>query len=92
MTTPKLHTSLAEEKVRKAMASGAVHRIGIFPPWDGYEKVEGLTGFVSWPKADSPLPSPSSKSTCSSGTHLPEPIEKISQASVKHPEGTCYVP
>lgn len=32
MTTPKLHTSLAEEKVRKAMASGAVQRMGILPP------------------------------------------------------------
>lgn len=39
MTTPKLHTSLAEENVRKAMASGAVHRMGIFPPWDGQGKL-----------------------------------------------------
>ena len=40
MTTPKLHTSLAEEKVRKAMASGAVQRMGIFPPCEGHRTVE----------------------------------------------------
>ena len=40
MTTPKLHTSLAEEKVRKAMASGAVQRMGILPPCDGHTRVE----------------------------------------------------
>lgn len=42
MTTPKLHTSLAEEKVLKAMASGAVQRMGIFPPCDGQERVGQL--------------------------------------------------
>lgn len=43
MTTPKLHTSLAEEKVRKAMASGAVQRIGILPPCKAHRSAEGLS-------------------------------------------------
>lgn len=42
MTTPKLHTSLAEENVRKAMASGAVQRMGIFPPCNGHRSVQLL--------------------------------------------------
>jgi hypothetical protein len=50
MTTPKLHTSLAEEKVRKAMASGAVQRTGIFPPCDRHRSVERLgSGFFPNP-------------------------------------------
>lgn len=32
MTIPKLHTSLAEVNFRYAIASGAVQRMGIFPP------------------------------------------------------------
>ncbi len=32
MTMPKLHTSLAEVNFLYAIASGAVQRIGIFPP------------------------------------------------------------
>lgn len=43
MTTPKLHTSLAEEKVRKAMASGAVQRMGIFPPCEGHGTIEHVS-------------------------------------------------
>lgn len=43
MTTPKLHTSLAEEKVRKAMASGAVQRMGIFPPCEGHRNGDGFS-------------------------------------------------
>lgn len=30
---PKLHTSLADVNFLYAMASGAVQRMGIFPPW-----------------------------------------------------------
>lgn len=33
ITMPKLHTSLADVNFLYAMASGAVQRMGIFPPW-----------------------------------------------------------
>jgi len=33
MTTPKLHTSDDDVNFRYAIASGAVHRTGILPPW-----------------------------------------------------------
>lgn len=33
MTMPKLHTSLAEVNFLYAIASGAVQRIGILPPY-----------------------------------------------------------
>ena len=32
-TMPKLHTSLADVNFRNAIASGAVHLTGIFPPY-----------------------------------------------------------
>lgn len=80
MTTPKLHTSLAEEKVRKAMASGAVQRIGIFPPCDGHTSVESFSparqgaegrdlGWETRRLAGETRPPPS-KSTCSDGGDL----------------------
>lgn len=37
MTIPKLQTSLAEVNIRWAMASGAVHRMGILPPCEREE-------------------------------------------------------
>lgn len=36
---PKLQTSEAEVNLRKAIASGAVHRTGIFPPCRHQTKV-----------------------------------------------------
>lgn len=79
MTTPKLHTSLAEEKVRKAMASGAVQRIGIFPPCDGHSVEWGSParqeaerrglGWETCRLAGETRPPPS-ESTCSDGGAL----------------------